>query len=65
MGLLAHNYFANSQLVFTWRENGNYNDLIMRMLNDVLGKIDQKSPFEKGSNFADFKQFMTILFKSV
>jgi hypothetical protein len=65
MGLLAHNYFAHSQLVFEYRESGNYNDLIMKMLNDVFSRLDQKSSFGKGTNFNDFKRSMTELFESV
>ena len=64
-GLLAHNYFATSHIVFEWREGGNYNDLIMKMLNDIFSRIDQKSPLDKGSNYADFKKSMTAIFDSV
>jgi hypothetical protein len=65
MGLLAHNYFATSQIVFEWRENGNYNDLIMKMLNDVFLRIDQKSPYDKLSNYGDFKKTITSIFESL
>lgn len=65
MGLLAHNYFATSQLVFEWRESGNYSDLVMKMLNDIFEKIDQRSPYEKMTNYADFKKCMTAIFDSV
>lgn len=65
MGLLAHNYFANSQIVFEWRESANYNDLIMKMLNDIFSRIDEKSPFERSSNYLDFKKCMTNIFDSI
>lgn len=65
MGLLAHNYFANTNIVFEWREDANYNDLIMHMLNDILSRIDRPSTYHRGSHFSDFKDFMTNLFQSV
>lgn len=65
MGLLAHNYFANSNIVFEWREDANYNDLIMHMLNDILSRIDRPSNNHRGSHFRDFKDFMTNLFQSI
>ena len=65
MGLLAHNYFATSQIVFDWRESGNYNDLIMQMVNDVVLRIDERSLLGRGSNFSDFKKFMTSVFETI
>ncbi len=50
MNLLAHNYFASSKIVFEWRESGNYNDLIMNMLNDVFSRLDEKSLYDKKLN---------------
>jgi hypothetical protein len=37
----------------------------MRMLNDIISKIDEKSPFQinkKRTNFDDFKKYMTEIF---
>jgi hypothetical protein len=28
--------------VFEYREDGNYNDLIMRMVNDLMGIVDKE-----------------------
>jgi phage I-like protein len=39
---LPNNYFAYSKIVFEYRENGNYNDLIMLMLNDLMGIVDSE-----------------------
>ena len=33
MESLDNNYVANSETVFEFREDGNYNDLIMKMYN--------------------------------
>jgi hypothetical protein len=38
---ISNNYFARSSIVFEYRDSGNYNDLIMRMINDLMQTIDQ------------------------
>jgi hypothetical protein len=38
---LDNNYFTHTDIVFEYREDGNYNDLIMRMMNDLMGLIDK------------------------
>lgn len=47
-----------SGIVFTWRKDGNYNDLIMKFLNWLMTEIDreperedQKTPFEEYYTF--------------
>lgn len=37
---LQNNYFNSSKICFELRKEGNYNDLIMRVLNDLLERID-------------------------
>jgi len=37
----------------------------MKMLNDVFSRIDSKSPYEKLSNYGDFKKTMVSIFDSV
>ncbi len=37
---LSNNYFTNSKVIFEYRESGNYNDLIMLMINDLISKVD-------------------------
>ena len=39
---LDNNYFTHSDIVFEYREEGNYNDLIMRMINDLMSLVDRK-----------------------
>jgi glutaredoxin-related protein len=68
LGALSNTYFCNSSVGFEYRESGNYNDLVMRMLNDILSRLDQPSPFlpsRRSTNFTDFKKYMTELFESV
>lgn len=40
--LLVNDYLYNSSVVFKYRENGEYNDCIMKSLNEVLNKIGNK-----------------------
>jgi hypothetical protein len=40
---LKNNYFFNSDIDFEYRENGNYNDLIMRVINDLSKRINSES----------------------
>jgi hypothetical protein len=61
---LSNNYFANTDIVFEYREDGNYNDLIMRMINDLMKNIDQEK--ENGStNYLEFDDFMRNIFEKV
>lgn len=65
---LSNNYFSKSNLIFEYREGGNYNDLIMKMLNDIITKIDEPAPFQfnkKNTNFNDFKKYMTEIFEVI
>jgi hypothetical protein len=39
---LENNYFTQTDIVFEYREDGNYNDLIMRMVNDLIGLVDKE-----------------------
>jgi hypothetical protein len=36
---LTNNYFTSSSIYFEYRESGNYNDLIMMMINDLISKV--------------------------
>lgn len=40
LGSLSNNYFAISEIMVEYRDDGNYNDLIMKMINDISSKID-------------------------
>lgn len=66
MGALDNNYFTFSDVVFEYRQSGNYNDLIMRMMNDIVSRIDAKSHLAKGmTNYQDFKNYMTTIFNHI
>jgi hypothetical protein len=68
MGALDNNYFTFSEVVFEYRQGGNYNDLIMRMMNDVVSRIDVKSKSHQAkgmTNYQDFKNYMTTVFSHV
>jgi hypothetical protein len=36
---IAHNYLYKSNVIFKYRENGEYNDLIMRTINEAINCI--------------------------
>lgn len=61
---LENNYFASSDVVFEYRQEGNYNDLIMLVLNDLMARVDEKASGET-TNFQEFERFMADIFEKV
>jgi hypothetical protein len=59
---LSNNYFTTSSIVFEYRESGNYNDLIMLMLNDLISKVDES---QEQTSFRGFEAYMSDLFEKV
>lgn len=37
-----NDYLFNSAIIFKFRDSGEYNDLIMRLINEILKKIELK-----------------------
>lgn len=50
---LSNNYLISSKVVFEYRDDGNYNDLIMRFINEVKDRIDLENNSED-TNYEDF-----------
>lgn len=44
---LTNDFLLKSDVVFTYRESGNYNDLIMKFLNFAMKSIDEKDSSNK------------------
>jgi hypothetical protein len=67
--VLSNDFFYNSDIVLEYRESGNYNDIIMRVLNEIISLADapsgQAQPGEPMNNFHDFDDFVTKLFERV
>lgn len=59
----AHNFLRKSNFTFKYRETGEYNDLIMRTINEAINRIEAK--IENQSVFERFEDIMTLLFESV
>lgn len=57
-----NNYFTTSPIVFELRESGNYNDLIMRVINDQISKVDQT---QEANNYQVFERYISDLFELV
>jgi hypothetical protein len=55
-----HNYLHGSQVVFRLRESGEYNDLIMRTMNDTIAKIDSRT--DGRTMYERFEEKMRRLF---
>ena len=55
--ILANDYFFSSDIHFEYRESGRYDDLIMRLINEVLTKIDMKVSVNETSDLTLFKDF--------
>lgn len=62
--LVSANYIDGCGIGWAWRESGVYNDLIMRMMNHILVKVDTPSEYEfnNKTNFDDFSQMMAGIF---
>lgn len=43
---MENNYFNSSKICFEYRKDGNYYDIIMKVINDLLERID--SPSDSG-----------------
>ena len=53
-----NNIFLTSSVNFEYRESGDYNDLIMMLLNEVLVKVDTASVFDnKDEGLTNYKDF--------
>lgn len=61
---INNNYFTHTSLIFEFREEGNYNDLIMAMMNDLMQFIDNETEDDK-TNYTDFEEFVTSIFEKV
>jgi len=58
---LDNNYFTHTDIIFEYREEGNCNDLIMRMVNDLMNLVDKTISPEKErdlTNYGNFQEFM-------
>jgi hypothetical protein len=58
-----NDYLFNSGVCFKFRESGEYNDLIMRLLNEIIKKIE----FKVGTKtvYQKFEEKMERMFESV
>ena len=50
---------------FSFRESGNYNDLIMRFLNWVMESMDEKEDNSRFTPYEEFDKYMSTLFEMV
>ena len=50
-------------MIFEYRENGRYDDLIMRLLNEIMTRCDGKTQEDESSNFEKFDKLMTEIFE--
>ncbi len=60
--VLENDYLFSSDVVFEYRDSGRYDDLIMRLLNEIMTRCDEKNDV-KGSNFEQFEKIMTEIFE--
>lgn len=60
-------FYSKDSYGFEYRESGNYNDLIMRLMNDLMAKIDQKDSDGKSTQtiFNQFYETMQRFFEKV
>ncbi len=63
---MVHDLLYDTDLQFIYRENGRYDDLIMQLVNQIMGNIDRihknGNSEDETTNFKDFESFMTNIF---
>lgn len=59
---IENNYLYKSEVVFKYRENAEYNDLIMRTINEAIKKIDSRH--DNKTVYQKFQDKMMLLFES-
>ena len=47
LDILANDFLYNNGIIFTYREDGNYNDMIMRVLNKIIEVVDSVSKYSQ------------------
>ena len=45
--MLENDFLYNNKLIFKYRENGNYNDIIMQTLNKLMTVVDTSADYEE------------------
>lgn len=61
--VLSNDFFYNSNIPLEYRESGNYNDIIMQVLNELISLADStKGGQEQVTVFKDFDNYITDLF---
>ena len=52
---LENNYFSQSKIILEYRKDGNYYDLIMRVVNDLLNRLEGTGAGNSGkTNYQEF-----------
>lgn len=62
---LQNDLLQKSDVVFTYRQDGNYNDLIMQFLNWLTTEIDSKDPGSSKTVYQEFFHSISSLFENV
>ena len=52
---LNNDILQKTNILFTWRQNGDYSDLIMKLLNWLMTEIDQE--YEEDSEETPYEEF--------
>lgn len=63
-------FYSNDSYGFEFRESGNYNDLIMKLMNDLMRRIDEKeNKVDTNSKvrtfYEDFYDYMMKAFENL
>ena len=62
---LENDLLQKSDVVFTFRESGNYNDLIMRLINWMMVSVDSKEQDSKKTVYEEFYNTISGVFNNV
>jgi hypothetical protein len=59
--MVKNDYMYSSDIAFEYRENGRYDDLIMRLINEVMTRCDAPSSPNDEYSISNYKQFSELM----
>ena len=62
--MVKNEYIYSSNVKFEYREDGRYDDLIMRLLNEIMTRCDENSSSNDGQGLSNYKEFENLMAKT-
>jgi hypothetical protein len=55
--MVKNDYMYSSDIAFEYRKNGRYDDLIMKLLNEIMTRCDAPSSPNDADSISNYKEF--------